>query len=91
MSAQKTWKALELIEWTAGYFERAGIPSARLDAELLLAHALNRNRMWLYLNFEHVVSGELLDAFRELVRRRYAREPTAYLTGRREFMSLRLR
>ena len=88
MTAQKTWRALELIEWTAGYFERAGIPSPRLDAELLLAHALNQNRMWLYLNYEHVVSGQPLSAYRELVRRRHAREPVAYLTGRREFMSL---
>lgn len=88
MSAEKTWRALELIEWTAGYFERAGIPSARLDAELLLAHALNQNRMWLYLNYKHVVSGQPLSAYRELVRRRHAREPVAYLTGRREFMSL---
>ena len=88
MSRAKRWNVLELLEWTAGYFERAGIPTPRLDAELLLARALERDRMWLYLNFEQIVSDGPLDRFREHVKRRHAREPVAYLTGTREFMSI---
>jgi release factor glutamine methyltransferase len=52
---------------------------------VLLAHALGCDRVRLYLDFEKPLGEPELAAFRELVRRRADGEPTAYLTGRREF------
>ena len=57
----------------------------RLTAEILLAHALGCDRVRLYLDFEKPLGEGELSAFRELVRRRAAGEPTAYLTGRKDF------
>jgi release factor glutamine methyltransferase len=68
-----------------------GIESARLDAEVLLAHALGVPRIQIYLQFEKPLDAGEVDAYRELIRRRSRREPTAYITGSREFWSLDLR
>lgn len=84
----RTWTSLELLRWTAGYFREHGVSSPRLDAELLLAHALDMKRIDLYLEFERPVGAAGRDRFRELVRRRARdRVPVAYLTGVREFWS----
>lgn len=64
--------------------------SARLDAELLLAHALDKPRTRLRAWPEDPVSAEQADRYRALITRRVDGEPMAYLTGRREFWSLSL-
>ncbi|NIR31062.1 MAG: peptide chain release factor N(5)-glutamine methyltransferase [Gammaproteobacteria bacterium] len=64
--------------------------SARLDAEVLLAHVLARPRAHLYAWSERALSGAELARYRTLVQRRAAGEPVAYLIGRREFWSLDL-
>jgi release factor glutamine methyltransferase len=86
----KPWTVLDLINETGAYFKKKGIDSSRLDAELLLAHCLNCARIQLYIDFERTVTEDELSAFRELVRRRAAREPVAYLTGYRDFWSLKI-
>jgi release factor glutamine methyltransferase len=86
----RTWTVLELINETTAYFKKKNIASARLDAELLLAHCLNRERIQLYIDFERLVTADELAVFRELVRRRAAREPVAYLIGYRDFWSLKI-
>ena len=58
----------------------------RLTAELLLAHALGCDRVRLYLDFDKPLGEAELGRYRELVRRRAGGEPTAYLTGRRDFL-----
>ncbi len=85
-----TWTILEVLKWTTGRFADRGIPSARLDAELLAAHAFKLARVQLYAQFDRPLDEAELGAFRELVRRRQAGEPVAYLTGRKEFWSLDL-
>ena len=87
----KIWTIIELINETTGYFKKKGIESARLEAELLLANCLGIERIQLYIAFERPVSEEQLSRFRETVRRRAAGEPAAYLTGYREFWSLKIR
>lgn len=64
--------------------------SAHLDAELLLAHALDKPRTHLLAWPEDPVSAEQADRYRALIARRADGEPVAYLTGRREFWSLSL-
>lgn len=81
---------LEAIQKTAEFFERRGIESPRLQAELLLAHVLHLPRMKLYLNFDRALTPVEVDAFRELVRRRGLREPLQHLTGTVSFCGLEL-
>ena len=89
--SEKRWTVLELLKWTTDYFKQKGIDTARLDAEILLAHALGSDRLRLYLDFEKPVHADERARFRELVKRRAdERVPVAYLTGVREFWSLPL-
>ena len=55
---------------------------------MLLAHVRGCQRILLYATFDEVVADEPRGRFRELVRRRAAGEPVAYLVGNREFFSL---
>ena len=66
----------------------AGVPSGTLAAELLLMHALGRDRTWLYTNPEHPLAAGEAEKFFALVARRAAGEPTQYLTGKQEFWGL---
>ena len=92
MQAVRTWTVLELLRWTTEHFRSRGIEGARLDAECLLAHALETERLQLYLEFDKPVAPVERARFRELVKRRAdERVPVALLTGRREFWSLPLR
>ena len=85
MTAAAPWTTLRLLQWTQGYFAQKEIDAPRLTAELLLAHALGSSRVGLYLEFDKPLGELELARFRELVRRRAEREPTAYLVGSREF------
>jgi release factor glutamine methyltransferase len=80
-----------VLVWTADYFRTKGIETARLDAEVLLAHCLGVDRLHLYLNLERPLALEERKQYRGLVRRRGLREPVAYITGHREFWSTRFR
>ena len=64
-----------------------GAASARLDAEVLLAFVLGIDRVGVYLRFDQPLAPREVDAYRELLRRRAAGTPVAYLTGTREFWS----
>ena len=64
--------------------------SPRLDAELLLAHVLGKPRSFLRTWPEHVLEPAQLDAFEQLLARRRAGEPVAYLLGRQGFWNLEL-
>ncbi|MGI8800647.1 MAG: peptide chain release factor N(5)-glutamine methyltransferase [Solirubrobacteraceae bacterium] len=69
----------------------AGSPSARLDAELLLAAALGVERERLYTDRDLAVGGAAVRTFQSFVRRRsILREPVAYIVGRRGFRHLEL-
>lgn len=88
MSQPENWTIGRLLQWTADYLKQRGADSPRLDAEVLLAHALSCQRIELYTAFEQPPSEVARTAFRELVRRRAEGTPVAYLVGRREFYSL---
>lgn len=63
----------------------AGIPTARLDAELLLAHVIRKNRTWLIAHSDELLDDTQISALESLLTRRQNREPLAYLTGSKEF------
>lgn len=68
----------------------AATAAPRLDAELLLAHLLQQDRAWLAARPEQTLSDDIVRQFLALVSRRSSGVPLAYLTGVREFWSLRL-
>ena len=81
----RRWTILELLNWTTGYFERAGIENPRLNAEMLLAKVTGLPRIMLYANFDRGVEAVQLEQFRDLVSRRRRRCPLQYLLGECEF------
>jgi len=64
--------------------------SAKIDAEVLLAHVLNKTRAFLYAYPEKLINEEELKTFQILVDKRVAGNPIAYLIGQRDFWSLPL-
>jgi release factor glutamine methyltransferase len=66
----------------------ADVPSYTLAAELLLLHALGRNRTWLYAHPEELISERDSEHYFALLARRAAGEPTQHLTGKQEFWGL---
>lgn len=82
---------LEIIKRTTGFFEQRGVESPRLNAELLIGHALGLKRMQLYLQFERPLTEPELEKIRPLVKRRGSREPLQYILGETEFSGLKLK
>jgi release factor glutamine methyltransferase len=82
---------IEVVKKTSEFFASRGIESPRLNAELLVGHALGLPRMRLYIEFERPVGEAELGAVRELVRRRGRREPVQHIIGYTEFCGLRLK
>jgi release factor glutamine methyltransferase len=82
---------LEIIKRTTGFFEQRGVESPRLNAELLVGHALGLKRMQLYLQFERPLAEAELEKIRPLVKRRGAREPLQYILGETDFSGLKLK
>jgi release factor glutamine methyltransferase len=87
-SDSRPWTIREVLEWTASFFREQKCDSPRLDAEILLAHVLKCPRIQLYVRYDVVLTDDQRSRMRELVRRRAAREPVAYLVGKREFFGL---
>ncbi|GAC1640930.1 MAG: peptide chain release factor N(5)-glutamine methyltransferase [Candidatus Dormibacteraceae bacterium] len=79
---------LEVLKLAADHFQKHGSDSARLDAEVLLAHALGMRRLDLYLKFDRPLSEPELSKYRALTAMRAKGEPVAYLVGHKEFMGL---
>ena len=86
--ADDNWTIGRLLKWTEEYLLKVGSDSARLDAEVLLAHAKNCQRIELYAAFDEVASESLREQFRGLVKQRAAGTPVAYLVKTKEFYSL---
>jgi len=68
--------------------ERENVPSAALAAELLLMHALGRDRAWIYAHPEHELESATRDQYFSLIARRASGVPTQHLTGHQEFWGL---
>ncbi len=86
--AERVWTVGELLGWTEQFFADKGVESPRLEAQILLAHALGCERIHLYTRFEEPAPEDARTKFRELVRRRAEGCPVAYLVGRKEFYRL---
>jgi release factor glutamine methyltransferase len=81
----------DALRAAAAELEQAGCPSPHVDAEHLLAHALDRSRTELYLEPERALTDDQDSRFHTLVTRRAHREPLAYVLGEWGFRRLTLR
>jgi len=86
-----SWRISDVIAWTTGYLAKAGSPSPRLDAELLLAHVLSTRRINLYMDHDKPLQQDELTRFKETVKQRVAGMCVAHITGTREFWKLPFR
>ena len=73
------------MQWAREWLGRKGAENPRLDAELLLAHALRCDRVRLYIDADKPLAAEELARFKSLIKRRGEREPVAYILGTKEF------
>ena len=86
MPANAPMTVLEILNRTKVFFEKKGVPDARLDAEYIISYGLKmKNRMDLYLNFEKPLTPAELDVLRTMVARRAAREPLQHIIGDTSF------
>jgi release factor glutamine methyltransferase len=83
-------KAGRLVTAAASRLRAAGIPSPRLDAELLVGHAFGRDRAWLYAHPDAELGPEETSVLDGWIERRAAGEPIAYIRGFKEWLSLRI-
>jgi release factor glutamine methyltransferase len=79
-----------VIRLSTEYLDRHGSATPRLDAELLIGHALELSRVDLYVHHDRPLDEPELARLRELLERRRAREPVAYILGEWGFRGLTL-
>ena len=88
MADGQVWTIGSILKWSEQYFGSHGADTPRLDAEVLLSHLLGQKRIFLYVHFDQPLTAEELARYREMVKRRAAGEPVAYICGEKEFMGL---
>ena len=81
---------VDVLKKTEAFFRARGIPSPRLDAELIVGHHLGLERVALYLQFDRPLSESELHPMRADVQRRADREPVAWILGTKGFWTLDL-
>lgn len=79
------WTISRITAWLAKDLAAKEVSSPRLEAELLVAHALRLRRLDLFLRYDQPLAPDELATLRALIERRRRHEPLAYLTGEREF------
>ena len=85
------WTVREVLNWTRGYFQSAGICQPRLEAEILLAHSLDVDRLHLYLSPDKSLTPEERGRFRSMIQRRRAGTPLQHILGQTSFFGLSFR
>jgi release factor glutamine methyltransferase len=87
-SESDVWTVGKLLEWTTNYLQDNGSDSARLDAEVLLANAMQCQRVALYTHFDSDPGDQVRASFRIAVKQRSEGRPVAYMVGFKEFYSM---
>lgn len=88
MAGSTIWTIKKLLLWTTHYFQEHHLDSPRLDAELLLAHVLHKQRIYLYTDFDLIVEPSELSLYREYIKKRVSGVSAAAIIGEKEFMGL---
>jgi len=79
---------LNALQCGSDRLQDSGVESPRLDAEVLLAHCLQTERVKVYLLYDKRLDRKDWERYRKCIERRVKREPVAYITGYKEFRSL---
>jgi release factor glutamine methyltransferase len=87
-SCVRSQRLSEALAFGVRHLNGAGIATARLDAEVLLAHVLSLSREQIMVLGDRGLVPVQLERYGELLQRRFARVPLAYITGRQEFWSM---
>lgn len=87
-SKQRVWTVMDVIRASGEYLDGKGLEHGRLDAEHLLAHVLDMDRLHLYLHFDRPLTAAERGRLKPLLRRRGAREPLQYILGSAPFRDL---
>jgi release factor glutamine methyltransferase len=82
------WTIKALLTWTTDYLAKKGIENPRADAQILLGHVLGYDKTYLLVNYDQQPSEADRNRYKELIQRRLAGWPVAYLVGRRGFYKL---
>lgn len=89
--SHEKWTPPKLVAWISENMDKRGLPQPhRLEAEHLVAHALNISRLDIYLQFDKPSTEQEQEYLRELVKRRFKREPLAYILRNSKFWTLDL-
>jgi release factor glutamine methyltransferase len=81
----------EIKERAETFFKEKGVPNAKLDTDILIAHSLGIKRLNIYLDLDRPLTEAQLTDLRSLVKRRASREPLQYIIGNTEFYGLTLK
>ena len=76
---------------TEAFFREKGVPNAKLDTDILIAHSLGIKRLDIYLDLDRPLNEAQLTILRPLVKRRASREPLQYIIGKTEFYGITLK
>lgn len=82
------WTPLKIIQWAVPFLKQKGLQNPKFDAEILVANALQMDRLKVYLQFDRPLEQGELALIRESLKRRARHEPIQYITGHREFFGL---
>ena len=85
------WTIGKILKWTTDFFKRKNLDSPRLDAEILLAHVLQKNRVYLYSNFDEPLEKSELNLYHDIIEQRANGKPAAYIIGHKEFFTLKFK
>jgi release factor glutamine methyltransferase len=80
----------DYLALASDFLRKKGMESHRLEAEVLLSYVLQMNRTGLYVNYDKPLNKEEVDSYRAVLIRRAQKEPVAYITGTKEFLSILL-
>lgn len=84
------WTIARMLAWMTDFFAKKEIESPRLNAELLISHAVGQDRLYLYTHFDKPLERTELDFLRDAVKKRASGICAAYIVGNKEFMGLPL-
>ncbi|MEN0019823.1 MAG: peptide chain release factor N(5)-glutamine methyltransferase [Planctomycetota bacterium] len=84
----RTWTTRALLAWMAGAFEKKGLDSPRLCAELLVSHVLGCERLKLYMDPDRPATPIERQTLRDLTTRALEHEPVQYLVGEAWFFGM---
>jgi len=85
---KENWTIARVLHWTSEHFAQKGLLTPRLDAELIIAHALGADRVYLYTHGDKPLVARERENIKSLIKRRLSGEPVAYITGIKEFWGM---